>query len=76
MSSAGWTGTAGGTARCPVDPGWTGVRRYLDGSLVLDSTFEVHGGAVRPLDALVIPAKASASRPTTCCGSSKGSGAP
>jgi GH15 family glucan-1,4-alpha-glucosidase len=37
----------------PVSPGWSSARRYLEGTLVLETTFEADGGAVRLLDAFV-----------------------
>ena len=38
----------------PAEPGWSSSRRYLDGSLILETTFETDSGAVRLLDALVV----------------------
>lgn len=37
-------------AIAPVGDGWEARRRYLDGSLVLETTFRTGGGAVRLLD--------------------------
>jgi GH15 family glucan-1,4-alpha-glucosidase len=44
-------------AMAPADRGCLVSRRYLHGTLVLETTFEADGGAVRLLDALVMPAE-------------------
>jgi GH15 family glucan-1,4-alpha-glucosidase len=47
----------------PAGPGWSGSRRYLEGSLVLETVFETDSGAVRLLDALIVAADDSREPP-------------